>query len=56
MSHETVSVVPEGALVYGIQLTVQALSVMTSMPWEREGAGPAELLQADKTAEDTGIL
>ena len=53
---ETVSVVPDGALVYGIQLPVQALSVMTSMPWEREAAGPAELLQAAQAADAAGFF
>ena len=48
--NESVSVVPAGALVYGIQLPVQALSIVTSMPWERE-AGPADLLRAAQTAD-----
>ena len=56
MSHATVSVVPEGALVYGIQLPVQALSIMTSMPWERAGAGPTELLQAAQAADAAGFF
>ena len=46
----TVSVIPDGELVYGIQLPIQALSVMTGMPWERE-AGPADLLRVAQTAE-----
>ena len=56
VSPATVSVVPAGALVYGIQLPVQALSVMTSMPWERDGAGPAELLAAAQAADDAGFF
>jgi probable F420-dependent oxidoreductase, Rv2161c family len=56
MSHATVSVVPDGQLVYGLQLPVQALSVMTSMPWEREGAGPEELLAAAQAADDAGFF
>jgi probable F420-dependent oxidoreductase len=56
MTSPTVSVVPEGALVYGIQLPVQALSVMTSMPWEREGAGPPELLRAAQAADAAGFF
>ncbi len=56
MSEATVSVVPDGALVYGTQLPVQALSVMTSMPWEREGAGPAELLRAAQAADAAGFF
>lgn len=56
MSHATVAVVPDGQLVYGLQLPVQALSVMTSMPWEREGAGPEELLAAAQAADDAGFF
>ena len=56
MSHATVSTVPEGELVYGLQLPVQALSVNASMPWEREGAGPAELLAAAQTADASGFF
>lgn len=51
----SVSIVPEGRLVYGIQLPVQALSVMTSMPWERE-AGVADLLRAAQTADRAGFF
>jgi probable F420-dependent oxidoreductase len=50
-----VSVVPDGELVYGIQLPVQALSVMTSMPWERE-AGVDDLRRAALAAEDAGFF
>lgn len=56
MSHSTVSVVPPGALVYGMQLPVQALSILTSMPWEREGAGPPELLAAARAADEAGFF
>ena len=56
MSHATVSVVPDGALVYGMQLPVQALSIMTSMPWEREGTGPVELLAAAQAADAAGFF
>jgi probable F420-dependent oxidoreductase len=48
-------VVPDGQLVYGIQLPVQALSVMTSMPWERE-AGVDDLRTAALAAEDAGFF
>jgi probable F420-dependent oxidoreductase len=51
----TVQVVPDGKLVYGIQLPIQALSVMTSMPWERE-SGPADLLRAARAADDAGFF
>ena len=43
--HGTVSVIPEGRLVFGLQLPVQALSVRTSMAWEREGAGPVVIVR-----------
>lgn len=56
MTHASVAVVPEGALVYGIQLPVQALSVNTSMPWEREGSGPIELLAAAQAADRSGFF
>ncbi len=56
MTHPTVSVIPEGRLVYGIQLPVQALSLLTSQPWEREGAGPEELLAAARAADDAGFF
>ncbi|MBM3673955.1 MAG: TIGR03619 family F420-dependent LLM class oxidoreductase [Actinobacteria bacterium] len=55
MTHPSVSVIPEGRLAYGIQLPVQALSLLTSMPWERE-AGPAELLRAAQAADAAGFF
>jgi len=33
---QTVSIVPDGVVAYGIQLPVQALSTRVAMPWERE--------------------
>ena len=56
MTAATVSVVPAGTLAYGIQLPVQALSLLTSQPWEREGAGPPELLAAARAADAAGFL
>jgi probable F420-dependent oxidoreductase len=50
-----VSVVPDGQLAYGIQLPVQALSIMTSMPWERE-AGVDDLRRAALAAENAGFF
>jgi probable F420-dependent oxidoreductase len=53
----TVNVVPEGQMVYGIQLPVQAKSLRTSMPWEREpNVGPAELVRAAKACDDAGFF
>ena len=52
MTTSTVSVVPDGQLVYGIQLPVQALSVMTvDAPWEHE-AGVARAACAPRQAAD----
>jgi len=56
VSASTVTVVPDGALAYGIQLPVQALSLVTSQPWEREGAGPPELLAAAQAADAAGFF
>jgi probable F420-dependent oxidoreductase len=55
VSATTVSVIPDGQLVYGIQLPIQALSVMTSMPWERE-AGVDDLRRAALAAEQAGFF
>jgi probable F420-dependent oxidoreductase len=54
-TYPTVSVIPEGELVYGIQLPVQALSVMTSMPWERD-AGVDDLRRAAVSADRAGFF
>jgi probable F420-dependent oxidoreductase len=50
-----VSVVPAGKLVYGIQLPVQALSINTSMPWERD-ATVDDLRRAAVTADQAGFF
>ncbi len=53
----TVNVVPDRALVYGIQLPVQAKSVRTSAEWERDPAiGPVELVRAAKACDDAGFF
>ena len=54
--HGTVSVIPDGRLVFGLQLPVQALSVRTSMPWEREGAGPAEIVRVAQACDRAGFF
>jgi probable F420-dependent oxidoreductase len=51
----TVSVVPAGELVYGIQLPVQALSINTSMPWEKD-ANVEDLRRAALTADAAGFF
>ncbi len=55
MTSSTVSVIPPGHLVYGIQLPIQALSIMTSMPWERE-AGVDDLRRAAVSADRAGFF
>ena len=55
MSVSTVSVIPDGKLVYGIQLPVQALSINTSMPWEKD-ATVDDLRRAAVTADGVGFF
>ncbi len=55
MSVSTVSVIPDGKLVYGIQLPVQALSINTSMPWEQD-ATVEDLRRAAVTADEAGFF
>lgn len=53
--HPSVSVVPDGELVYGIQLPVQALSRLIAAPWEREAA-PDDLLAVAQAADRSGFF
>ena len=50
---ETVSVIPEGRLAYGMQLPTVALSTMVAAPWEHS-AGTPELLAAAQAADQIG--
>jgi probable F420-dependent oxidoreductase len=50
-----VSVVPEGQIVYGMQLPIQAQSEMFVADWERT-AGPDELAAIAQKADDTGFF
>jgi probable F420-dependent oxidoreductase len=53
----SVNVVPEGALVYGMQLPVQAKSVRTSAPWERDpDVGTDALVRAAQACDDAGFF
>jgi len=52
---QTVSVVPDGVLAYGMQLPVQALSVRVSMPWEQE-AGVDDMVRVARAADAAGFL
>lgn len=51
----TVSIVPEGQLVFGVQLPVQALSGVVAAPWEHD-AGVAELIRAAQSADLSGFF
>ncbi len=54
---DEVGTIQPGALVYGIQLPVQAKSVRTAMPWERDDAvGPAELVRAAQACDAAGFF
>jgi probable F420-dependent oxidoreductase len=54
---ETVSIVPKGALVYGMQLPVQAKSLRTAEAWERDDSvGPDALVRAAKACDDAGFF
>jgi probable F420-dependent oxidoreductase len=54
--HDTVSVVPEGVLAYGMQLPVQALSMRTSMEWERSGSDVTDLVEVAKACDRAGFF
>jgi probable F420-dependent oxidoreductase len=54
--HDSVSIVPDGRLVCGIQLPVQALSVRTSMPWEREGSTVDDMIRVAQACDDAGFF
>ena len=53
---QTVHVVPEGVLAYGLQLPVQALSVRTSQAWEREGSTVDDMVAVARACDDAGFL
>jgi probable F420-dependent oxidoreductase len=54
---ETVRIVPDGQLAFGVQLPVQALSLIVSEPWEREeGVGVAALTRAAEAADRAGFF
>jgi len=52
----TVSIVPDGKLVYGIQLPVQALSVRTALPWERESGTIDDMVRVARACDDAGFF
>jgi len=55
LTAKTVGIVPEGELVYGIQLPTVALSTMVAAPWEQD-AGVSELVRAAQTADAAGFF
>ena len=53
----TVTIIPDGTLAYGIQLPIQAKSVRTSAPWERDPAvGASDLVRAAKACDSAGFF
>ncbi len=52
---ETVSIIPEGKVVYGIQLPIQSQSTMYCEDWEAS-SGPAELARIARQADDAGFF
>ena len=57
VTDDVVTIVPDGELVFGIQLPSVALSTMVAAPWEREnGAGVPELVQAAQAADRAGFF
>ena len=50
-----VSIIPPGQLVFGMQLPVQAQSLVFAEPWEST-AGPAELAQVAQAADRHGMF
>ncbi|MGI8796531.1 MAG: TIGR03619 family F420-dependent LLM class oxidoreductase [Acidimicrobiia bacterium] len=55
MASDPVKVVPEGELVFGIQLPTVALSPRVAAPWEND-AGVDDLVRAAKTADRAGFF
>lgn len=52
---ETVSIIPEGKVVYGIQLPIQSQSTMYCEDWEAS-SGPAELARIARQADESGFF
>jgi len=55
MPKETVRIIPEGKVAYGIQLPVQSQSTIYVEDWEL-GSGPAEIARVARQAEDAGFF
>jgi probable F420-dependent oxidoreductase len=52
---ESVSIIPEGQVVYGIQLPIQSQSTMYCEAWE-PGSGPAEMGMIARQADESGFF
>jgi probable F420-dependent oxidoreductase len=52
---DVVRTVPEGQVVYGMQLPIQSQSTLYVAPWEKE-AGPAELGRIAQVADEAGFF
>src|SRR5579875_4109687 len=52
---DVVRAVPEGRVVFGMQLPIQSQSTLYAAPWEA-AAGPEELARIARTADDTGYF
>jgi probable F420-dependent oxidoreductase len=52
---DVVRAVPEGRVVYGMQLPIQSQSTLYVAPWEKD-AGPAELGRIAQVADDAGFF
>ncbi len=50
-----VQIIPDGKVVFGIQLPIQSQSTIYVEDWERE-SGPAELARVARQAEDSGFF
>ena len=52
---DVVRTVPEGEVVYGMQLPIQSQSTLYVADWEKE-AGPAELARIARVADEAGFF
>jgi probable F420-dependent oxidoreductase len=52
---ETVSIIPEGKVVFGIQLPIQSQSTIYCEDWETS-SGPAEIGKIARTADESGFF
>jgi probable F420-dependent oxidoreductase len=52
---ETVSIIPEGAVVFGIQLPIQSQSTIYCEDWE-PSSGPAEIARIARQADESGFF